>query len=222
MSNKKKLSRREVLRMMAVTGVTGFTGLYAVNASAKSIGAMMPGKGWLKQGAKCNGDGTPLQFIPKTTPDPSPLEDELKKYPKCPYCGMNRTMWNHSRHLVHYDDDLVDPTCSLHCVAISLSLNLDRGIKAIYAADFGSAGKIKQLVNVDQATYLAGSDLPGTMTKQSKMAFSSPKAAKAAGKSHGGELVNFDEALSRAYLSMAKDTAMIRKKRAAKRKKMMK
>ncbi len=52
------------------------------------------------------------------------------------------------------------------------------------------------------------------------MAFSSPEAAKAAQKSHGGELAAFDEALTKAYLSMAKDTAMIRKKRAAKRKKM--
>jgi len=221
MSNKKKLSRREALRMLAVTSVTGFTGLYAVQASAQSIGAMMPGKGWLKQGARCDGDGTPLQFIPKSTPDPEPLKDELKKYPKCPYCGMNRTMWNHSRHLVHYDDDLVDGLCSLHCLAISLSLNLDRGTKAIYAADFGSGSKIKPLLNVDEATYVTGSDFPGTMTKQSKMAFSSPEAAEAAGKKHGGERVNFDEALSRAYLSMAKDTAMIRKKRAAKRKKMM-
>ena len=220
MSNQKKLSRRQALRMMAVTGVTGFTGLCAVQASAKGIGALMPGKGWLKQGARCDGDGTPLQFIPKTTPDPDPLKDELKKYPKCPYCGMDRTMWNHSRHLVHYDDNLVDGTCSLHCLAISLSLNLDRGIKAIYAADFGSGSQIKPLIKVDEATYLAGSDLAGTMTKQSKMAFSSPEAAKAAGKSHGGELVDFDEALARAYLSMAKDTAMIRKKRAAKRKKM--
>ena len=219
--SKKKLDRREALRMMALTTVTGFTGLYALKASAQSIGAMMPGKGWLKQGARCDGDGTPLQFIPKSMPDSDPLTDELKKYPKCPYCGMNRTMWNHSRHLVHYDDDLVDGLCSIHCLAISLSLNLDRGTKAIYAADFGSDSKVKPLVNVDKATYLAGSDLPGTMTKQSKMAFSSPEAAKAAMKSHGGEVVNFDEALSRAYLSMAKDTAMIRKKRAAKRKKMM-
>ena len=222
MNKEKKLSRRDALRTMAVTGVAGVTGLYAVQANAENIGAMMPGKGWLKQGAKCNGDGTPLQFIPKTAPDPDPLTDELKKYPKCPYCGMDRTMWNHSRYLVHYQDDLVDPTCSLHCAAISLSLNLDRGTKAIYAADFGSDQKIKPLVNVDKATYLVGSDFPGTMTKQSKMAFASPEAAKAAKKSHGGVLMGFDDALTKAYLSMAKDTAMIRKKRAAKRKKMMK
>jgi len=220
MSNKKKMSRRDALRMFAVTGITGLTGLYAVQASAEGVGALMPGKGWLKQGARCDGDGTPLQFIPKTQPDPDPLKDELTKYPTCPYCGMNRTMWHHSRHLVHYDDDLVDPTCSLHCLAISLILNLDRGAKTIYAADFGADSKIKPLVNVDQAAYLVGSDLPGTMTKESKMAFSSPEAAKAAGKSHGGKVVGFDEALTAAYLGMAKDTVMIREKRAAKRKEM--
>lgn len=76
------------------------------------------------------------------------------------------------------------------------------------------------MVNVDEATYLAGSDLPGTMAKLSKMAFSSADGARAALKSHGGELVDFDEALTMAYLNMAKDTAMIRKRRAAKRKKM--
>ena len=222
MSNMKKISRRDALRMMAVTGVAGFTGLHAAHANAKSIGAMMPGKGWLKQGARCNGDGTPLQFIPKTTPDPNPLKNELKKYPKCPYCGMDRTMFNHSRHLVHYDDDLVDVACSIHCLSISLSLNLDRGPKAIYAADFGAEGKPKPLVNVDKATYLIGSKLKGTMTKKSKMAFASAEKAKAVRAKEGGELGKFDDALRESYLSMANDTMMIRKRRTEKRKKMMK
>ncbi len=222
MSNMKKISRRDALRMMAVTGVAGFAGLHAAHANAKSIGAMMPGKGWLKQGARCNGDGTPLQFIPKTTPDPNPLKNELKKYPKCPYCGMDRTMFNHSRHLVHYDDDLVDVACSIHCLSISLSLNLDRGPKAIYAADFGAEGKPKPLVNVDKATYLIGSKLKGTMTKKSKMAFASAEKAKAVRAKEGGELGKFDDALRESYLSMANDTMMIRKRRAKKRKKMMK
>jgi copper chaperone NosL len=215
----KKFTRRKALWMMAVTGFTGLG--TTVWANSKNIGAMLPGKGWLKQGDKCSGDGTPLQFIPKTVPDHDPLTDELNKYQRCPYCGMVRKMWNHSRHLVCYDDDLVDPTCSLHCTAISLSLNLDRGIKAIYAADFASDKKIKPMINVDKVTYLIGSDLPGTMTKQSKMAFSSQNAAMAAKKNHGGELADFDTALAKAYFSMANDTAMIRKKRAAKRKKMM-
>jgi copper chaperone NosL len=51
---------------------------------------------------------------------------------------MDRTQFHHSRHLVQYADDLVDGTCSLHCLAISLSLNIDREPKAIWAADFGA------------------------------------------------------------------------------------
>jgi nitrous oxide reductase accessory protein NosL len=168
-----------------------------------------------------NTDGTPMQFIPKTAPDANPLQDELSKYPKCPYCGMDRTQWNHSRHLVHYQDDLVDGTCSLHCAALSLSINLDRGPKAIYAPDFGSSEKIKPLVNVDKVTYLIGSKLPGTMSKTSKMAFASEAAAKAAQKENGGELGNFDTALRQSYLNMAEDTIMIRMRRAERRKKMM-
>ena len=58
-----------------------------------------------------------MQFIPKTAPESNPLDNELTKHPKCPYCGMDRTKWHHSRHLVQYDDGLVDGTCSIHCLA---------------------------------------------------------------------------------------------------------
>jgi len=224
MSVEKGLSRREALQAMAATAATAAAGLavlHGLPAQAGEIGAMLPGQGWLKQGAACDGDGTPLQFIPKTAPDPSPLTDELKKYPRCPYCGMKRDEWHHSRHLVHYDDDLVDPTCSLHCVALSLSLNLDRGVKAIYAADFGADGAIKPLVAVDQAVYLIGSKLKGTMSTTSKMAFASADRAKAVMAEQGGRIGGFDEALRQAYADMAEDTIMIRKRRAERRKKMM-
>jgi len=222
MKENNTITRRKALKLMAFTSAAGFVGLYSGNAAAKSVGAMLPGKGWLKQGGKCDGDGTPLQFIPKTAPDAEPLKDDLKKYQRCPYCGMVRKMWSHSRHLVQYSDNLVDGTCSIHCLAISLSLNLDRGVKGIYVGDFGAEGKIKPLVNVDKATYLIGSKLPGTMSAKSKMAFSDAGAAKKAMAEQGGQLGTFDDALKEAYMGMAKDTMMIRKRRAEKRKMMMK
>ena len=194
--------RRQVLRLFAVAGATA--GMAALSA---------PGVAF----AKCEHDGTPLQFTPKTAPDPNPLENELTKYPKCPYCGMDRKQFHHSRHLVHYQDELVDATCSLHCAALSLALNLDLGPKAIYAADFGAKADPKPLVNVDAATYLIGSKLPGVMTKQSKVAFGSKAAAAAAKTENGGELGDFDAALQAAYQSMASDTMMIRKKRGEKK-----
>lgn len=201
MNDSTPIERRQVLRLLAMTGAAA--GLAAWNIPVLA--------------ATCEADGTPLQFTPKTAPDPNPLQNELVKYPKCPYCGMDRKQFHHSRHLVHYQDDLVDATCSLHCAALSLAINLDRGPKAIYAADFGARTEPKPLVDVDEATYLIGSKLPGVMTKQSKVAFAIKSAAEAAKTENGGELGNFEAALQAAYQSMASDTLMIRKKRAERR-----
>lgn len=158
--------------------------------------------------------GTTPPTMPPSAGDPEPLKDELAKYPTCKYCGMDRTHWNHSRHLAHYDNDTVDATCSIRCLAVGLSLNLNSGPKAIYGADFGSTEPVKPLIDVDDATYVIGSRLKGTMTRHSKMAFADSEAAATAQGIHGGKLGGFDEALRQAYLDMAEDTVMIRKKRA--------
>jgi copper chaperone NosL len=165
------------------------------------------------------GDGTPMQFIPKKPKDPTPLVDELTKYQKCPYCGMDRKEYHFSRHLVHYSDDLVDGTCSIRCAAVSLSVNLDRVPKAIYAPDNGSGEAIKPLTNAEAAAYVIGGDHRGVMSKKPKTAFASKTAAEAA--KGDGEVVDFSKALMLTYMSMAEDTMMIRMKRDERRKKMM-
>lgn len=172
--------------------------------------------------AACDSDGTPLQFMPKAPKDANPLQNELEKYPRCPYCGMDRRMFHHSRHLVQYADDLVDGTCSIHCLAVSLAINLDREPKAIYAAAFGAPGEPKPLINVDEATYLIGGNLPGVMSARSKKAFYGREAAAATRAKLGGELGDFNQALAAAYEDMARDTMMIRKKREERRRQMMK
>jgi copper chaperone NosL len=173
------------------------------------------------QAAQCEGDGTPAQFIPKKAPDAKPQENDLEKAPKCPYCGMDRKQFHHSRMVVHYSDDLYDGTCSLHCAAISLSVNLDRDPKAIWVADNAAAGDIKPLVEADKASFLVGGSAKGVMTKRSKVAYGSADAAKAAQSAGGGEIASFDGALLAAYTDMAGDVTMIRKMRAERRKKMM-
>ena len=105
------MDRREALKMSVLA----------------SIGLAASGKAGAQPG--CTGDGTPAQFIPKTAADPQPQVDDIAKHPKCPYCGMDRKQFHHSRMVVHYGDDLADGTCSLHCAAISLSLNIDRDPK---------------------------------------------------------------------------------------------
>jgi nitrous oxide reductase accessory protein NosL len=171
---------------------------------------------------RCETDGTPNQFIPKTPKDATPLENELKKYAKCPYCGMDRTQFHHARHLVQYADDLVDGTCSIHCLAVSLAINLDREPKAIYAPDNASPDAVKPLVNVDKATYLIGGKAPGVMTHRSKVSYGSKEAAQTAKERDGGEIGDFAAALTASYADLAKDTLMIRKKREERRRHMQK
>jgi nitrous oxide reductase accessory protein NosL len=148
--------------------------------------------------------------------DPNPLENEFEKYPRCPYCGMVRKMFSQTRHLIVYDDDTVDGTCSLHCAAISLSLNLDRGPKTIYAGDAGAEDEVKPLVDVEQAVYVIDPSKPGTMAAVSKYAYADKAKAEAA-MVEGAELTDFNGALVRSYADMAQDTINIRARRAERR-----
>lgn len=148
--------------------------------------------------------------------DKEPLKDEFAKYPRCPYCGMMRQMFSHSRHLIVYEGDSVDGTCSLHCAAISLALNMDRGPKVIYAGDAGADVKIKPLADTADMTYVIDPGKPGTMTSVSKYAYADKAKAEAAGGPRA-KLVDFDAALVDAYMGMAQDTIRIRKRRAERR-----
>lgn len=166
----------------------------------------------------CPDDGTPFQFVPKKAPDPNAAENDIDKQPKCPYCGMDRRQYHHSRMLVHYNDDLADGTCSLHCAAVSLALNIDREPKGVYVADNASGAEIKPLIEAGKATFLIGSQIKGVMTKHSKVAYSDADAAKASQAANAGELANFDQALLAVYTGMSEDVSMIRKNREERRK----
>ncbi len=152
--------------------------------------------------------------------DADPLTDEFAKYPRCPYCGMMRQMYSHTRHLIVYANGTVDGTCSLHCAAISLALNMDAGPKTIYAGDAGAEGEVKPLADTAAMTYVIDPAKPGTMTAVSKWAYADAATAEAAAASPGAKAVGFDEALVLAFGDMAKDTLMIRKRRSEKRKQM--
>ena len=192
------MNRRDLLKISA------FAGLAAVATQASADA--------------CTADGTPNQFIPKKAADAKPLENELGKYPKCPYCGMDRKEHHRTRMLVQYADDLVDGTCSIHCLSLSLGLNIDREPKAIFGPDYGSTVEPRPLLPVDQLTYLIGADLKHAMTKRSKHSFASADVAKEFQSKHGGTLAKFDEALRDSYLDMASDVSMIRKMREERRK----
>ena len=62
--------------------------------------------------------------------------------------------------------------------------------------------------------FLIGSDLPGTMTPVSKLAFASLDVAKRYQKEHGGSIGTLDDALQRAIEGRGEDMAVIKKKKA--------
>lgn len=168
--------------------------------------------------SKPQSDGTPAQFLPKTASDATPQDDDLGKYPICPYCGMDRRYFHKSRMLIHYAGEVPDPLCSLHCAVISLALNLSLDPKAIYVADNAALVTPYPLIDAEKASFLVGSGLPGVMTGKSKVAYGSRQAAMRAQEMHGGELLDLAQTLRTAFADLADDMDSMRRAREERRK----
>jgi copper chaperone NosL len=144
------------------------------------------------------------------------LDNDIKEFPACKYCGMNREMFAHSRTYIEYSDGSKEGMCSLHCTAVDLALNLDKDPKAILVGDYGT----KALINAETAFWVIGGAKPGVMTKNAKWAFADKTAAEKFQQENGGRIAGFDEALEFSYRDLADDTKMIRDRRKMKRMKM--
>jgi copper chaperone NosL len=153
---------------------------------------------------------------------PEPHVNDIEKFPKCNYCGMDRKRFHHSRMLIHYLDGTAEGVCSIRCAATSLTLNLGRGTRAIWVGDNASQDEIKPLTDAEKASYLIGSSLRGVMTRRSKVAYSTPEAAEASRTANGGEIGDFDKTLVAAYTDIAEAVAMSRKNREERMKRMQK
>jgi copper chaperone NosL len=136
-------------------------------------------------------------------------QEDCQKHPNCKYCGMDRAKFAQSRMLVEYDDGTAMGTCSIHCLAIDLALNIDKTPKTIQAGDFNT----KELIDAENAFWVIGGNKPGVMTKQAKWAFAKKEDAEKFIQENGGTLATFDEAMKASYEGMYGDTKMIREKR---------
>lgn len=143
-------------------------------------------------------------------------QDDIKKHPSCKSCGMDREKFAHSRIYIEYDDGSTEGTCSVHCAAIDLALNIDKTPKAIWVGDCNT----KKLIDAEKAFWVIGGSKTGVMTKRAKWAFGKKEDAEKFISENGGNLAVFDEALKSAYEDMHQDTKMIREKRKMKKMKM--
>jgi len=137
----------------------------------------------------------------------------LEQHPSCDYCGMSRNKFAHSRMLIDYRDGSSAASCSLHCSAVEFAVRIDKTPEAILVGDY----QTHRLIDAEQAVWVLGGKQPGVMTARAKWAFAERTAAENFVQEHGGELIDFDTAITSAYQDMYQDTHMIRKKRLAKK-----
>jgi copper chaperone NosL len=140
-------------------------------------------------------------------------QEDIKKFPACKYCGMDREKFAHSRIFIEYDDGTAEGTCSIHCAAVELALNIDKNPKAIWVGDMGT----KKLIDAEKASWTMGGGKPGVMTKRAKWAFEKKEAADQFIKDNGGNPADFDQVIKASYEDMYADTKMIRERRKARK-----
>lgn len=140
-------------------------------------------------------------------------EEDIKSYPSCKYCGMDREKFAHSRVLINYDDGTVVGTCSIHCAAVDFALHIDKMPTATLVGDYGT----KTLVDVEKAFWVLGGDKMGVMSKRAKWGFALKEDAEKFTREHGGQIVSYDQVIKAVYEDLDQDTKMIRERRKLKR-----
>jgi nitrous oxide reductase accessory protein NosL len=123
---------------------------------------------------------------------------DVKNYPECKYCGMIREKYAHSRALIEYDEGTVVATCSVHCLAIDLALNVEKTPKAMMVGDYYS----KRLVDAEKAFWVLGGSKVGVMSIRGKWAFEEKEGASKFIKENGGQLATFDKVMKATFEDM--------------------
>jgi nitrous oxide reductase accessory protein NosL len=137
-------------------------------------------------------------------------DKDIGKIPSCQYCGMDREKFGSTRMLVEYANGTTIGTCSIHCAAVDLAQSFGKEIKALKVADYRTGS----LIDAEKAHWVIGAGIPGVMAARSRVAFADKAEAEAFRKDKGGEIGDFDSAITSTYCDMWPDTQAIRSRRA--------
>ncbi|NOZ90917.1 MAG: hypothetical protein GXO60_06505 [Epsilonproteobacteria bacterium] len=120
------------------------------------------------------------------------------KKENCIICGMKLPMFYKTNHAATHNGE-VRQYCSIHCLAKDKSINKTNlsDIKVV-------AVDTLKFIPVEDATYVVGSDVRGTMSGLSKYAFEGRMSARRFANKHQGKVMNFDEAYQYALKDFAK------------------
>ncbi len=136
-------------------------------------------------------------------------EKDIEKIPSCQYCGMDRTKFAATRMLVEYANGTTIGVCSIHCAAVELAQSFGKEINALKVADYRNG----RLIDAEKALWVVGAGLPGVMAAKSRVAFADRAQAEAFRKDKGGEIADFNAAITSTYCDMWPDTQAIRSRR---------
>jgi nitrous oxide reductase accessory protein NosL len=120
---------------------------------------------------------------------PSIFAEEARE--DCRICGMWIDQYMHTRHVFTAADGTRVSFCSFTCAARYLKRQEAKVIQ-LQAADYLST----ELVDVEDASYLVGSEAPPVMSSLSIIAFATFEAAENFQKLHGGKIMTFEEILA--------------------------
>ena len=118
----------------------------------------------------------------------------------CPVCGMNIKKFYKTSHTAKLENGNPRQYCSMHCL---LKDKEEYGIKDddIKVVD----AKTQKLIDAKKAFYVVGSEIKGTMSMTSKLAFQKEEDAKEFIKEYKGEITSFEEAMKIATENLKKD-----------------
>lgn len=146
-------------------------------------------------------------FDKKATIEPVLVQKGEQKH-WCPVCGMKLESYYKTSHYATLEDGKERQYCSIRCLAVDMQeYTIDLATVRVVDA------KSEKVLKANDAFYVLGSDVKGTMTKVSKLAFGSKEDALAFSKEHGGKIVGFKEALQAAQDSLERDIAMVNMKK---------
>lgn len=124
----------------------------------------------------------------------------------CPVCGMNIEAFYKTSHAAKIHNHKDRQYCSIRCLTLDMK---EHKIEDIRVVDV----KTQKLIDAKSAFYVVDSDVQGTMSKVSKLAFGDKESAEDFNIEHGGKIVDFATAIKMAEESLAFDVEMVQKKK---------
>ncbi|MDD2652803.1 MAG: nitrous oxide reductase accessory protein NosL [Sulfurimonas sp.] len=116
------------------------------------------------------------------------LLQDSKDRESCPRCGMNLPKYYKTNHSASLDGKTYQ-YCSIHCLQDHLYDGVS--LKNPLVVDIATL----KFIDATKAYYVVGSSVKGTMSRISKYAFATKEKAELFQKEHGGEILDFYQAL---------------------------